>query len=883
MDASWPLVGRAEELAACERALGTIGMGGVVLAGAPGVGKTRLAREVLARAEASGCATWWVVASRAAASIPFGAVAHLVPPTLDGGSDRFTVLQRTGEWLVSSASGRRPVLGIDDAQWLDDGSAALIQHLTMTGVVAVVVTVRSGELAPDPVVALWKDGLAARVEVEALSRAETIALMEAGLGGRMDGLTAERLWQLSEGNALYLRELIRGGVDTGALVRTHRVWRWRGPIRAAGRLVELLEARIGNLPAALGQLVELVAFGEPLDVETLQQVGIQPATVEAAEAAGLLCSAPAGHRIEVRLAHPLFGEVLRARISPLRARAVYMTLTSTGAAKPRDALRVAVWHLNAGASCEPGLLVAGATAALAGFDYQLAERLARFAIAAGGSQMADQVLVEALVGQGHAEQAEVILAGWTLDDVSDAERAAVARTRALNLHLGLGRPEDAEAVLTATDAAIADPACRGELACLRAKFLMYTGRCADAVNIANEVLARPDATVAAVSDSLTVLCQSLTGPGKHEASIAAGERGVALERKRHPGSWSMAEHEIVTGQCMAYLLSGRLPDAEPLATLGYQRSVAVSWPVGTAVSALWLGEIGRARGELTAALRWFREAAALVRGDDFRHPYCSFIGHIVLGCFARAAAQAGEAAEAQAALSDADALARPSTAMMGSFLGPIHAWVAVASGEVSTGIELALKTAAYERHRGNAGYEMIALHDVVRLGAPARAHSRLGELTLVVEGRLAPLYASHAAALATVDGTGLDVVAVAFAELGYLLLAAEAATQAATAHRSANCRARAGASAARARVLVAHCGGARTPALASTARPVNLTPREIEIARLAAAGLSSRAIAKRLVVAVRTVDNTLGAAYAKLGVGGRDQLTAALAEVVGCM
>ena len=41
---------------------------------------------------------------------------------------------------------------------------------------------------------------------------------------------------------------------------------------------------------------------------------------------------------------------------------------------------------------------------------------------------------------------------------------------------------------------------------------------------------------------------------------------------------------------------------------------------------------------------------------------------------------------------------------------------------------------------------------------------------------------------------------------------------------------------------------------------------------MAASGLSSRAIAARLVVAVRTVDNALGQVYAKLCIGGRREL-----------
>lgn len=54
-----------------------------------------------------------------------------------------------------------------------------------------------------------------------------------------------------------------------------------------------------------------------------------------------------------------------------------------------------------------------------------------------------------------------------------------------------------------------------------------------------------------------------------------------------------------------------------------------------------------------------------------------------------------------------------------------------------------------------------------------------------------------------------------------------------------------------------HCEGARPPTLLNAATADELTFREREIALLAAAGLSSRQIADRLVVSVRTVDNHL--------------------------
>jgi DNA-binding CsgD family transcriptional regulator len=132
--------------------------------------------------------------------------------------------------------------------------------------------------------------------------------------------------------------------------------------------------------------------------------------------------------------------------------------------------------------------------------------------------------------------------------------------------------------------------------------------------------------------------------------------------------------------------------------------------------------------------------------------------------------------------------------------------------------------------------------------------------------------------LAANDGAALDRVGAAFQDLGTLLLAAEAKAAAARAHRAAGRDASANASQERAAALAAACQGARTPGL-GPAMPVSvLTPREREVAMLAAAQASSREIATRLQLSVRTVDNHLGRVYAKLGVSSRAQL-ATLLEV----
>jgi hypothetical protein len=70
---------------------------GVVVAGAAGVGKTRFIDEALRAAQTAGCATAWSTATRAAATIPFGALAHLLPVPDAGPAGRLDLLRRAGK------------------------------------------------------------------------------------------------------------------------------------------------------------------------------------------------------------------------------------------------------------------------------------------------------------------------------------------------------------------------------------------------------------------------------------------------------------------------------------------------------------------------------------------------------------------------------------------------------------------------------------------------------------------------------------------------------------------------------------------------------------------------------------------------------------------
>jgi hypothetical protein len=168
-----------------------------VLAGAAGVGKTRLARE---SGIATARAVVWVTATASARGIPLGAFTPLL------GADSAApgrALHRAGELL-----GTARLLVVDDAHLLDDTSAALLHQLVQAGAARVIVTLRSGAPAPDAVRALWKDELLPRLEVQPLSEEETAALVGSVLGGHVDSGCRARLWSLTRGNALFLRQVV---------------------------------------------------------------------------------------------------------------------------------------------------------------------------------------------------------------------------------------------------------------------------------------------------------------------------------------------------------------------------------------------------------------------------------------------------------------------------------------------------------------------------------------------------------------------------------------------------------------------------------------------------------------------------------------------------
>ena len=179
-------------LAVIRRALSGVGnYSGAVIVGAAGVGKTRLAREVLAHAEASGEQTYWIVGTKSAQQIPLGAFNASISSSM---SDPISDVRRVINSLVTQQRQGRGLIVVDDAQFLDGLSAHVVHQLAQARGTRLMVTVRAGSDEPDAITALWKDDLLTRLDLQPLSPSDTHRVIETTLGGAVDSRSAKRFW-----------------------------------------------------------------------------------------------------------------------------------------------------------------------------------------------------------------------------------------------------------------------------------------------------------------------------------------------------------------------------------------------------------------------------------------------------------------------------------------------------------------------------------------------------------------------------------------------------------------------------------------------------------------------------------------------------------------
>jgi len=869
--ARWPIVGREREVALVGEALRDPAWSGVVIGGPTGAGKSRLAQECQALAEASGFGALWVTATRAAREIPLGALAGVLPRVATNSSATTSdALRIAVDNLVSSVGERPLLLIVDDAHLLDDASATVVHQLTAHSGSFVVVTIRDGERSPDAIASLWKDGLAARIDVPALTEDDLEHLVQVVLGGAVSVALTHELWRTSAGNALYLRELLLAGVDSGRIARDGDVWRLRGPVSASSRLVALVAERIGSLRGAELEGLQLVVYGEPIGA-TLVESLTAPDAVDAMQRRGLLVTERNGRREELRLAHPLYGEVLREQMPPSTVRRVCGRLADAverlGNRRYDDVARVANWSLHDPARHDPVALLAAARLAQSAADLPVAERLAVAACDAGGGWAALELRAEVATDLGRHEQAELLFADATTLARTDEERALVAMGRSTNLFAGLGRVEDAIETSEHALGQVTEDVWRAELIAHRAMFELLRGRPVTAMAAVADLLDMRQGRAFAEAAMAAVPALVVTGRFDDamrladEAFVAHLDLGDSISIA-HP-----AVHMVA--KVFALREAGLAEEARSLGEFGYRSAIEMRSTLGEAYFALQYAGVLLLIGHVRAAAQMADEAASLF--GDLALPGRRRWG---LALTAHCAAVAGDLVLSDRLLLEVDAITVMPERLMDAEIERARAWNAAAHGELTRALGCLRDGIDLADGQGALGLELGLVHDLARLGDVRTATELVGRCG-GVHGPLATSRREHIAAASAHDGTALDAVAEKFADAKILLFAAEAAADATRAHERAGSKRAALASQRRSSELAEQCEGARTPALAmSTSTP--LTPREREVAALAAAGLGNRAIAERLFVSLRTVENHLQRIYDKLGVPGRQELSAAL-------
>ena len=857
----WPLTGRSAEMLAIEATLAS-DVSGIVISGAAGVGKSRIAREALSAAASRGYESRWTVGTTAARAIPLGAFTAWAP---SGVTDTVSLVHGVTESLTAAPTGSPVVVAVDDVNLLDDLSTFVVEQIVQRGAAKMVLTVRDDEPIPAAVQEIWRVGEFDRLDLATLSLDETTTLLSAALGASVDPDAAQRLWTLTRGNALYLRNIVEQEVTDGRLEEQHGCWRWiDDPVVAPG-LVELIQSRIGELPGPVADVIDALAVGEPIELHALTRI-TDAAAVEEADTRGLITLEPVDGGLEVRVAHPLYGEVRRKRAAPTRLRRLRgLVAAELAASDDRDDVQVVVRRatlsLDSDLTPDADLLVRAANGAVWLADLHLADRLAEAAIHAGAGPEANLVRAHALSWLGRGQEADTTLAEIRTGELTDDDRARFAFLRASNLLWVLTDPARAKELID--DAShTASPHARSYIDAFLTVYWFAMDQPGLAMQ-ASKDLALDDLPAVVDAEIAWVLAAIAADAGRTAEAVAVADAGYTGATRSFDAP--QMKFNIADAHVSALLLSGRVGDAVEVAERA--RGQAADLP-GAAhlLGAALAGRAALGSGRLdTASLLLERAADALsdlgyAVGWGYRYHLPRITALAVLG----------STDDAAAALDALDKVQRPFRLLDYEY-SLARAWVAAGQGAVSEAIALLLSAAQRAGAKGQFAAEVICLQTATQFGDRSGA-PRLRELEAIVEGPRVGLAARFAEALRDGDAAELAAVSEAFERMGDLVAAMDAAAHAAIAYRRQDLRGSALGCSTRAEALAQQCGGADTPALRRASEQLPLTDRELEIAMLIGEGLSNREVAARLTLSLRTVENHIYKAMAKTGTTSRDEL-----------
>jgi len=334
----------------------------VMLAGEPGIGKTRLAEELTAIARAKGLGVAWgrcwegegappywpwvqILQSRlhdessgALASLPAAAVGELsrIAPelaaeagqdrqslALDSDADRFRLFDAVSRFLQMTAREQPLVLVLDDLHWADEPSILLLhfvaRHLGAQHVL-VIGTYRDVEVGRDHPLLGTLSKLAresSRLSLPPLSASDIARLIQLATGEPAAGDFVAELLERTDGNPFFVGEIVRlaprGSVTTSGDSTV-------APGVPQG-VREVLWQRLNQLSRAANQMLTVASvIGREFDLDLLAQVsptdGDKTSALLAQAATPRIVEPIAGDSNRYRFAHMLIRDTLYEEIPP---------------------------------------------------------------------------------------------------------------------------------------------------------------------------------------------------------------------------------------------------------------------------------------------------------------------------------------------------------------------------------------------------------------------------------------------------------------------------------------------------------------------------------------------------------------------------------------
>jgi DNA-binding CsgD family transcriptional regulator len=749
------------------------------------------------------------------------------------------------------------VFVVDDAHRLSAATGDVLAAAVLAGSVIPVL----GTTRPSATVSrLRSTGGLIDVELAALDADGIATVVSRIVDAHPDGATTRALAADSAGLRGMLVPTVRAAIADGSLSITAGIARLRGPLPLSAAVVERITSWREPLSSAGERVVQAVSVGRELPTVAAVDIFGLDALMEAEQATLV---AVAEDDDIVRLSMGAVGRAVRAQLGTFGIAKIARELVDAFPDAP--AARRVHWRLLAGDELDGADLVDAATAAQQRGDVSTALDLA------GRAWRADELGAGLLFAEVSSTVGDRAGAALVLDELlAQAEVAAELRAAGAlelaTLHLwNFGQPDRAVELAAEVAALTKDTPFEAIGQGALGAMLVYTGRGADAMAVVEPYL---DGDQPGQMLNCQVATTSLAVQGACERAATIGAHGLELSVAGRGDPADLDPEIHVVSYALALELGGRLDDAEHLTVDWYDRAARRS--VHHAWIALTRMRIMLVRGDLASATRFGNEAAAIFGDLDNHAPRRWAVAGLVL-----AAAQTGDVERAAAGRAQLDLLGPSGVTFLESDVERARAWADAAEGRLDEARQSLIATAERAEERGLLAMAATAWHDVARLGRDDVAASRLLAIDERVESDLCRAHAIHAHGLVHDDADELLVAADQYVAMTAVLFGAEAAAHAVTAAERKQKKSAKRTATALLRDLRVRCPDAATPPLLDV--PISsLSPRERDVVRLAAAGLTSREIGERLHLSVRTIDNLLQRSYVKLGVSGRRELPGAV-------